>query len=219
MSNTALWDQVFMTDPKAVKAITGKPYKGNSPAPYWIIKRATEVFGPVGIGWGVNVKSEQYIHIGEHDVLHSCIVQVWFMQNGVRSETFEQAGGTKAAYMTGAGKLMVDEDAAKKSVTDAMVKCMSMIGFAGDIFSGRWDDSKYVEQANEHFRDSERQQARAEWMDNQAHRLEACETIAELGLAWTDMYKVMKAEGDQEAIDLLTTIKDRMKATIEENTK
>jgi hypothetical protein len=39
---------------------------------------------------------------------------------------------------------MVDEDAGKKSVTDGMVKCLSMIGFAGDIFSGRWDDSKYV---------------------------------------------------------------------------
>ena len=39
---------------------------------------------------------------------------------------------------------MVDEDAPKKSVTDGMVKCLSLIGVAGDIFSGRWDDSKYV---------------------------------------------------------------------------
>ena len=30
-----------------------------------------------------------------------------------------------------------------------MVKCLSMIGFAGDIFSGQWDDSKYVEWAAE----------------------------------------------------------------------
>ena len=30
-----------------------------------------------------------------------------------------------------------------------MVKCISMIGFAGDIFSGRWDDSKYVAYAAE----------------------------------------------------------------------
>lgn len=145
--NKALWDRAFMTDPKAVKPITGKQYKGNSPKPYWLIERATEEFGPCGIGWGVTVKSERFERMGEHDVLHVAVVSVWYMHNGVRSETFDQMGGTKAAYMTGAGKLMVDEDAGKKSVTDGMVKCLSMIGFAGDIFAGRWDDSKYVEHA------------------------------------------------------------------------
>ena len=53
MSNKALWEQVCTTDPRAVKPITGKQYQGNSPKPYWLIERATEVFGPVGIGWGV----------------------------------------------------------------------------------------------------------------------------------------------------------------------
>jgi len=33
-------------------------------------------------------------------------------------------GGTKAAYKTAKGVLMVDEDAGKKSVTDGMVKCL-----------------------------------------------------------------------------------------------
>jgi hypothetical protein len=47
---------------------------------------------------------------------------------------------------------MVDEDAPKKSVTDGMVKCLSMLGFAGDIFSGQWDDSKYVQWAGEETR-------------------------------------------------------------------
>ena len=43
----------------------------------------------------------------------------------------------------------MDEDAPKKSATDGMVKCLSMLGFAGDIFSGQWDDSKYVAWAAE----------------------------------------------------------------------
>jgi hypothetical protein len=149
MSNKALWDAVKVTDPKAVKPITGKPYKGNSPKPYWLIERATDVFGPIGIGWGVDVKSERFERITETDVLHVAVVSVWFVQDGKRSQTFDQMGGTKAAYMTSGGKVMVDEDAGKKSVTDGMVKCLSMIGFAGDIFSGQWDDSKYVEWAAE----------------------------------------------------------------------
>lgn len=149
MSNMKLWQEVCVTDPAAVKPITGKSYKGNSPKPYWIIQRATEVFGPVGIGWGVTVKSERFERLSDTDVLHVAVVSVWFMRDGKRSETFDQMGGTKACYMTGKGSLMVDEDAGKKSVTDGMVKCLSMIGFAGDIFSGLWDDSKYVEWAAE----------------------------------------------------------------------
>lgn len=145
--NLALWRSVCTTDPRAVKPITGKPYKGSSPKPYWLIERATERFGPVGIGWGITVKSERFERLSDTDVLHVAVVSVWYVLDGKRSETFDQMGGTKAAYKTNAGALMVDEDAGKKSVTDGMVKCLSMIGFAGDIFAGMWDDSKYVEWA------------------------------------------------------------------------
>ena len=155
--NKALWDRVKVTDPRAVKPITGKQYKGNSPKPYWLIERATAEFGPVGIGWGVTVKSERFERLSETDVLHVAVVSVWYVLNGKRSETFDQMGGTKAAYMTKNSGMMIDEDAGKKSVTDGMVKCLSMIGFAGDIFSGMWDDSKYVQWAGEEWdrRDSE----------------------------------------------------------------
>ena len=149
--NKQLWNTVCMTDPKAVKPITGKQYSGNSPKPYWLIERATDVFGPVGIGWGCTVKSERFERLSDTDVLHVAVVSVWYVWDGKRSETFDQMGGTKAAYKTAKGSLMVDEDSGKKSVTDGMVKCLSMIGFAGDIFSGRWDDSKYVKQAAREF--------------------------------------------------------------------
>ena len=150
MKNMQLWNDVCVTNPSAVKPITGKPYKGNSPKPYWLIQRATEVFGPVGLGWGVTVKSERFERLTEHDVLHVAVVSIWYVLKGVRSDTFDQMGGTKAAYMSKNG-MVVDEDAGKKSVTDAMVKCLSMIGFAGDIFSGMWDDSKYVDWAGNHY--------------------------------------------------------------------
>jgi hypothetical protein len=145
-NNMQLWDSVCMTDPRAVKQITGKTYKGNSPKPYWLIEQATRRFGPIGIGWGVTVKSERFERVTDTDVLHVATVSVWYVLDGKRSETFDQMGGTKAAYQSRNG-MVVDEDAGKKSVTDGMVKCLSMIGFAGDIFAGRWDDSKYVEHA------------------------------------------------------------------------
>jgi hypothetical protein len=33
---------------------------------------------------------------------------------------------------------------------------MSMLGFAGDIFSGRWEDSKYVAENNAEYREAEK---------------------------------------------------------------
>lgn len=145
-TNMDLWREAFITDPSAVKKITGKPYQGDSPKPYWLIQRATEIFGACGFGWGVDVKSESFFRMSETDVMHTAVVTVWYMRNGQRCQ-IEQMGQTKACYLTSSGKLMLDEDAGKKSVTDGMVKCLSMIGFAGDIFSGLWNDSKYVEYA------------------------------------------------------------------------
>lgn len=151
MDNMQLWNAVCVTDPGAVKPITGKQYRGNSPKPYWLIQRATEEFGPCGQGWGIEIASERFERFGETEALHIAHVVLWYMRDGKRC-CIEQMGQTRAAYQSAAGKYIVDEDAPKKSVTDGMVKCLSMLGFAGDIFSGRWDDSRYVEWAAEETR-------------------------------------------------------------------
>lgn len=144
--NKALWARAFTTDPKHVKPITGKQYSGNSPKPYWIVERLTDEFGPCGIGWGFSILSERIERFSDTDSLHIAVVRFWYEFNGKRGE-LEQIGQTKASYQSNAGKFIIDEDAPKKSVTDALVKCASYLGFAGDIFSGRWDDSKYVAEA------------------------------------------------------------------------
>lgn len=153
-TNMALWERVCVTDPKAVKPITGKQYSGNSPKPYWIVQRLTQEFGPCGLGWGYSILNERMERLTETDVLHVAAVRFWYVLDGKRGEV-EQIGQTKAVYKTSKGALLVDEDAPKKSVTDALVKCASYIGVAGDIFSGRWDDSKYVAWAREQYADDE----------------------------------------------------------------
>lgn len=153
-SNTALWDRAFTTHTSAVKPITGKQYKGNSPKPYWIVQRLTEELGPCGHGWGMQIVQERFERLTDTDVLHVATVRLWYVLDGKRGE-LEQMGQTKACYKTSSGSMLIDEDAPKKSVTDALVKCASYLGFAGDIFSGRWDDSKYVE----HLKQEERQGA------------------------------------------------------------
>ena len=203
MTNKKLWNSVKMTDPSAVKAITGKTYQGSSPKPYWIIEKATETFGPIGIGWGVTVKSERFEHVSPTDVLHVAVVSIWYVLDGVRSETFDQMGGTKAAYMTAKGVLLVDEDAGKKSVTDGMVKCLSMLGFAGDIFSGQWNDSKYVEFAAQQYADAGATERRAQWITERKADIANAKTVGALKRIMDAALETTANNGDQAAADEL----------------
>ena len=148
--NMSLWDLVSITDPSKVKPITGKSYKGSSPQPYWLVKRATETFGPCGQGWGIEIVQQGFQQCNAETMMHYATVRIWYMQDGKKCSV-EHMGGTMAMYKTNAGKMVYDEDAPKKSVTDAMVKALSFIGFAGDIFSGIWDDWKYQEMAAAHY--------------------------------------------------------------------
>lgn len=210
--NMALWNQVCVTDPKHVKPITGKQYKGNSPKPYWLIQRATEMFGPCGEGWGVEVKSEGFHRMTQTDVMHSAVVVVWYMRDGKRC-AIEQMGQTKACYETGSGKMMLDEDAGKKSVTDGMVKCLSMIGFAGDIFSGRWDDSSYVEWAAEQFQ-PDPQRMGDDALKLHLNAFDNAKTPAALKAAGDKACAIADSLGDTEAREVLQDAYKKRKAQL-----
>ena len=222
MKNKELWDSVKVTDPAVVKAITGKSYQGSSPKPYWLIERATEVFGPIGIGWGITVKSERFERLSDTDVLHVAVVSIWYVQDGKRSETFDQMGGTKACYMTSKGTLMIDEDAGKKSVTDGMVKALSMLGFAGDIFSGQWDDSKYVDWAAEQYnkpapRTAEQEERRGAWLEDQFIAIDAAPTVGALKKIVDAAIAVTAAEHDEDAARQIIAARDAKAAKAKRN--
>ena len=159
-TNLDLWHSVEKTPPAHTKAITGKSYSGTSPKPHYLVQKATETFGPCGIGWGFTIEERvengALIAPGFHHKMHIAKVKVWYIWDGKRGEV-EHIGGTDFCGQRANGKPFTDEDAAKKSVTDALVKALSMIGFAGDIFMGRYDDSKYVTG----LKDEERQEAKA----------------------------------------------------------
>lgn len=143
MTNLALWEKVQRTPENQTKKITGKAYSGTSPKPHYLVWKATETFGPCGIGWGFNIVSER-VELGEDGKkIHVAHVKVWYKWEGEKGEV-EHIGGTEFSGKRNNDKPFTDEDAPKKSVTDALIKALSMIGFAGDIFMGRYDDSKYV---------------------------------------------------------------------------
>ena len=146
-----LWNRFADIDPAFTKPITGKDYRGTSPNPHYVIKCLTEMFGPVGVGFGWEVEQDEFTPIGE-EVLHWCRIRFWHTD---RSNGFSAYGQTKALMKTKNG-LRLDEDAPKKSLTDAITKAASKIGIAANIFLGRWDDSKYVADVKAEYRQEER---------------------------------------------------------------
>lgn len=155
MDHLQIWNRFADIDPKFAKPITGKDYTGISPNPQYMIRCLTELFGPVGQGFGWRILEDGFQQLGDTH-LHWCRIEFWHTS---RDNTFEAYGQTKAAYVTSKGFHRVDEDAPKKSLTDAITKAASQIGIAANIFLGRWDDSRYVAQVNGEYRSREQADA------------------------------------------------------------
>ncbi|HSH42543.1 MAG TPA: hypothetical protein VK973_10520 [Arenicellales bacterium] len=165
MANLQIWEQVEKTDPQYTKPFNrGGGFKGTATNATYLAKRATEVFGPMGLGWGVEIVEESYIEgapIGEdvREIIHKVLVQVWYKLDDQRGEVrqFGQTtfvGKNKHGYFT-------DEEHAKKSLTDGMSKCLALLGFAADIHLGRYDDNKYVSEVTAEFsRDAKLEEAK-----------------------------------------------------------
>lgn len=220
MPNLDLWNAVEKTPIEHTKPITGKSYSGNSPKPHYLVHRATETFGPCGIGWGFSVLDERMEEGEAGEKVHIARVAVWYKWNGEKG-TVEHIGGTVFSGKRKNGSAFTDEDAPKKSVTDALVKALSLIGFAGDIFLGRYDDSKYVAELRQ-----EEQQAKkaAEPEEDHAPSADAigwatevlsCRTLADVSAlrntiefktAWKHLSKVDRAYIANAADQLLAQI-------------
>lgn len=155
--NLAVWDKVSKTDPSATKTSNQGGRQQTSIDGYWMIKKATETFGMVGIGWGWEVLEERWddgalIPIKQDDgstrleqsKTHTIKLKLWFNHNGQRGEV-TQYGHTQAIYKSKWG-VSDDGEAPKKSLMDAIKKSLSMLGFCSDIFMGMFDDQEYLKQ-------------------------------------------------------------------------
>ena len=162
MAPLVLWNLSRTPDPKHVKGFNRGGFKGSATNGTYLAQLATEIFGPNGIGWGLEILNEDYINgepiidkatgqlTSHHHIVHVLRCHAWYVVNGERFFTSPQFGQTTFVGENKNG-LFTDEEAPKKSMTDAMSKCLSLIGFAADIHLGRWDDSKYVNSVKAEF--------------------------------------------------------------------
>lgn len=144
-----LWNTLKRTDPRATKPFTRSGgFRGTQIDPAWRLERMTEVFGPVGRGWGY----EQVEWTIVERMVFVC-VKVWYRDpaSGEVLWTGPQWGGTEIVRRRRDGAEAPDDECFKMSVTDALGKCMLQIGLAADVHLGQFDDSKYREESEAYF--------------------------------------------------------------------
>lgn len=167
LDNLKLWRTVMRTDPRFTKDITGTGFDGTSVNAEYMIMRATELFGPLGSGWGFEIQEDKLIpgapmsepvfndkQIVGHRFLrdadgtliteqhHSMRIRLWY-ETEDRDGSVISYGATPFIYKTKHG-VKCDGEAPKKSLTDAIKKALSMLGFSADVWLGLYDKPEYV---------------------------------------------------------------------------
>lgn len=145
--NLELWKLVEETDATHTKKAKKGMYQFTSIAPMSQFKKATEVFGIQGIGWGIKPESELF-HSERFDnnetvLLHYDAI-LFYKFDGQCGEIAVHAT-EKSAYKTqgASGYLKIDDEARKKVVTNAKTKGLSELGFNADVFLGMFDNHDY----------------------------------------------------------------------------
>ena len=142
-NNLSLWNRVEKTNPKYTKKAKVGGMSITAIAPQYQIMMVTEQFGIYGKTWGFKNIQLDYSLIEKYDMV--VFKGTFFFPGG----QFEIINSYKL-FINNA-KTMLDDNFAKKIETDTLTKAISKLGFNADIFMGKFDDVRYVQEANTHF--------------------------------------------------------------------
>lgn len=236
-NNLKIWEQVEKTDTRYTKDAKVGGQNITSLNGTAMIMKATEVFGPAGIGFGWRVLEERFdpgveIFIGEGEKRsslgltsnHTVRIAFWFMLDGQRGE-IESYGCTNYIYKASYG-MLTDGEAPKKSLTDAIKKALSALGFSADVFLGMFDDKDYVnaladeqaiEQAEDKAAEEERQkQERLDYIASVIQSLKDAKTPKELKAFHDVAVRRLTLRNDTKAVTRIVREYDEQKARFEE---
>jgi len=164
--NLSLWKSVMRTNPRYTKEMGDLGFGGTSINAEYMVMRATESFGPAGTGWGWTIMEDKMVEgaplsekifegtkfVGKRtlrdadgsllfELNHYLRIALWYIKDGEK-RTVENFGSTPYRQTTKNG-IYCDSEVHKKSLTDAIKKCLSMLGFSADIWLGLYDDAAY----------------------------------------------------------------------------
>ena len=161
--NLKLWESVEKTNPKYTKKAKVGGNSITAISPQYQIMNATENFGAYGSTWGFkNIEFDYSItstpvtlnvvdwNTKEVESINSILGLVgfkatFFFPNG----EFEITNSIK--IFTDNKHSKIDDNFAKKLETDALTKALSKLGFNADIFLGKFEDVRYMEELKKEF--------------------------------------------------------------------
>lgn len=160
-SNLRFWEALSRTDPAHTKQFKrAGGFSGTALKPIWVEHMLTEVFGPAGIGWGMDKPEFQVIPGHNGEVLVFCTVRGW---HGNPENSVYGVGGDKVVTYIKANEQYKrperwenDDEAFKKAFTDATMNAFKHVGVGADIHMGLFDDSKYVSAMREEYSEPKR---------------------------------------------------------------
>lgn len=191
IENLKLWNTVEKTNPKYTKKAKVGGNNITTISPQFQIMNATEQFGAYGQTWGFkNIQLDYSItntpiklsvvdwNTKETSIIDSVLGLVgfkatFFYPNG----EFEITNSIK--IFTDNKHSKIDDNYAKKLETDALTKALSKLGFNADIFLGKFDDVRYLEDVTNEFNQKEQEENKGN-LERLTAKLNACKTKEDL---------------------------------------
>ncbi|CAI8749264.1 hypothetical protein [Pseudomonas sp. IT-P260] len=161
--------------------------------------------------------------------VHTLKVALWYLGGDGERKTITHYGHTPFITQNPFG-ISTDFDAPKKSLTDAIGKCLSQLGFSADVRLGLYDDIHYVnerlgeaeiERAEDKIEAKERLAAEyREWLAETLHLIGTAQSLNELEQLYKSAMRKLdlrKTEPECAAHKLkFTRAKDARKADLED---
>ena len=213
-NNMALWNSVSETDPQFTKTVNQRGGFTAIGAQSQLMK-ATEVFGAMGTGWGVKTE-----HIEKWEDVGLVIYQAHLWYVGSDKEQHYIPIHSSIKYHSNG---RVDDDFFKKVATDALTKGLSKLGFNADVFMGKFDDNKYVNNLSKKYEKKDKKKEKEERLSVEKSVKDALNGIPESD----DFYvKVMHAldkgsianSNIESSLEKIKTYKSNLQLEAEVNT-
>lgn len=139
MNNLEIYEKCRSVPKEALKTIVGGRLKGMTDInPMWRIKKLTELFGPVGIGWWYVPKRFWAEHGANNEVVVFSEIELFYVLDGKVSQPIPGIGGSKLISKETSG-LFTNDECYKMATTDALSVACKALGIGANVY---WEKDK-----------------------------------------------------------------------------
>ena len=135
--NARYYSYAKRVPPEATKKFNNGRFSGTDINPMWRIQKLTEMFGPCGIGWYIDVIDKKMERIDDQTIMSTVDINLYINENGEWSKPIYGTGGNM--FMV---KGRIDDDGWKKAYTDAIGVACKALGIGADVWFEN-DRTKY----------------------------------------------------------------------------